>query len=192
MVATLLVTFVQVISAFGHPSGDRVSIGDIAFTLYVMYFIVLAVQTALDRRSPEITNETMLEGDLSDQLPQMQAQHTQDLDGKQQDCIEIKEKVLSQALHLQSDLTLGALAQALNTTPHKLSIAINTGLGVTFYEFINDLRCRYAAQALIEFPEKTITDVLYEAGFTAKSTFYHHFKKAYGKTPSQYRKQRFE
>lgn len=192
MVVTLLVTFVQLLSAFGHPSGDRVSMGDIAFIIYVGYFIVLAVQTTLDKRAQVNTDETMLESHYTNTLPEVSAVSLPAPEEMQQQCAQIKEQVLTQALHLQSDLTLGALAQALDTTSHKLSIAINTGLGVTFYEFINDLRCRYAAQALIESPEKAITDILYEAGFTAKSTFYHHFKKAYGKTPSQYRKQNLD
>ncbi len=193
MVVTLLATVLQIVSAFGNPAGDRISIGDIAFILYVSYFIVIAIQTTIDNHTrrdesdamlesirPDFTSEALV-GDISDE------QDTEDLHEKY---AHIKQQVLDKELHLQSDLTLSTLADALDTTPNKLSMYINNGLGVTFYEFINDLRCRYAARVLLESPGKPITDIVFEAGFTAKSTFYHHFKKVHGVTPSQFRTQK--
>lgn len=190
MAMTLLVTLFQVVSAFGHPSGDSVSIGDLAFIGFVGYFITLTIQTAIANIRPvSVDLEVIQEGALS------QPDHTEvedkakALDEIKTECEQMRSYVVEQGYHLQNDLTLPNLASALNMSAHKLSISINSGLGITFYEFINDLRVATAADLLIKYPDKLITDVFFEAGFTAKSTFYSHFKKVHGVTPTEYRQQ---
>ncbi|CAA0117650.1 HTH-type transcriptional regulator ChbR [BD1-7 clade bacterium] len=101
----------------------------------------------------------------------------------------IKDAVCDHRWYQQEDLSLVNLAALLETTTHKLSEIINKGSGQSFYEFINGLRISHAAQCLIERPDDTITDIYFDAGFTSKSTFYNTFKKQYGCTPTQYRKQ---
>ena len=191
MAVTLMVTVLQVLSAFVNPSGDRVSIGDLAFIGFVIYFIVLAVQTTLENRAPPLISDLIHETigrDFHEVTEHTNEQYESD-ESIEQIGINIKHQILADQLHLQSELTLPSLAMMLDTTPHKLSMYINKGFGVSFYEFINDLRIGYAANLLLEHPSKPITDVLFEAGFTAKSTFYSHFKKVHGVTPTQFRKQ---
>ena len=188
---TLLVTLLQVVSAFGHPSGDSVSIGDLAFIAFVGYFICLTIQTAiLNMRSVPLNFDLFDEGVLSGRYPEEgDTSELQALAEVKGECEKMRLQVIEQGLHLKNDLTLPNLAVALNMTPNKLSKSINNGLGITFYEFINDLRIASAAELLTKYPEKSITDVFFEAGFTTKSTFYSHFKKVHGVTPTQFRQQ---
>ncbi len=183
--ATILVTICQVWSAFGHPAGDAVSIGDIAFILYVLFFLYIAASTAWENFkalnfSPLIAGEPLAH-------EESEAQKV-DADMKLA-AVQLREVILEQGVYLRSDLTLSMLAQTLSSTPNKLSMIINQGYGQTFYEFINDLRVQFAARMLLDHPDFTITQVMYDSGFTAKSTFYSHFKKAHKLTPSGYRAQ---
>lgn len=185
LVATILVTICQVVSAFGHPAGDAVSLGDIGFILYVLFFLYIAADTAWENWkvasfSPLIPGEPIGTNEEASQ----KADEDIKLAGAQ-----LRQTILDQGVYLRSDLTLSMLAQALGSTPNKLSMIINQGHGQTFYEFINDLRVQFAANLLLDKPEYTITQVMYDAGFTAKSTFYSHFKKAHKLTPSEYRAQ---
>lgn len=187
---TLCVTLIQVISAFGHPSGDSVSIGDLAFIGFVGYFIYLTIQTAFANIRPlSAESELIEEGALSQRYHCETGAQLQAFEEVKAECEGMRAQVIQHGYHLKNDLTLPNLAVALNMTPNKLSMSINSGLGITFYEFINDLRIATAAELLIKHPEKSITDVFFEAGFTAKSTFYSHFKKVHGMTPTQYRQQ---
>jgi AraC-like DNA-binding protein len=88
------------------------------------------------------------------------------------------------------DLTLSALAEQLDTTPHKLSEVLNTGLSQTFYDFVNsyrveDVRRRLAAS---DTRHVNVLTLAMDAGFASKSTFNQVFKKQTGHTPSTYRK----
>lgn len=190
MAMTLLVTLFQVVSAFGHPSGDSVSIGDLAFIGFVGYFITLTIQTAIANIRSGSADLGLIEGGvLSQRYSEEMNNQAQRLDEIKTECEQMRSYVVEQGFHLQHDLSLPNLASALNMSANKLSMSINSGLGTTFYEFINDLRVATAADHLLKYPDKSITDVLFEAGFTAKSTFYSHFKKVHGVTPTQYRQQ---
>ena len=101
----------------------------------------------------------------------------------------LTEKLNSQQLYLQDDLSLLTLANHLQVSTHKLSAVINCVFKQSFYEYINDFRVKYSARQLLSNPERSITEIFFESGFTSKSTFYSYFKKTFACTPSQYRKQ---
>jgi AraC-like DNA-binding protein len=87
------------------------------------------------------------------------------------------------------DLTLADLAERLATSPHKLSEVLNTQLGQTFYDFVNGYRVREVQRRLGEDASRNLTllAVALDAGFASKSTFNAAFKKATGRTPSEWR-----
>ena len=89
------------------------------------------------------------------------------------------------------DLTLTQLSEKVKIPPHYLSQVINEKLDTSFLDFINSYRVKAAQEMLVDpkFSHYTIIAAAYEAGFSAKSTFYAVFKKHTGMTPSQYRKQ---
>lgn len=88
------------------------------------------------------------------------------------------------------ELTLPALAERLDTTPHKLSEVLNTELGQTFYDFVNTYRVDDVRRRLATAESKNmnVLTLAMDAGFASKSTFNQVFKKQTGQTPSIYRK----
>ena len=61
-------------------------------------------------------------------------------------------------------------------------------LGVSPSAYLNAKRLNYAANLLLHSDQKVI-DVAYASGFQSLSRFYHAFKKEFGVSPLQYRKQ---
>jgi len=213
VIAIAVVT--QVSSAFLHPAGASVSLGDVGFIFMVLYFIGVSIHTVWANRQnaqltaiPNITAAigSQKQSDSAFEAQANKAQADEIITRKPRgDCSEdasvedhaqlqslaklLTEKLNSQQLYLQEDLSLLTLANHLQVSTHKLSAVINCVFRQSFYEYINDFRVKYAAQQLLLTPQRSITEIFFEAGFTTKSTFYSYFKKAFACTPSQYRKQ---
>jgi AraC-like DNA-binding protein len=88
-----------------------------------------------------------------------------------------------------SELTLADLAEALDTTPNKLSEVLNTRIGETFYDFVNGYRVREVQRRIAagEARSLKILSLALDAGFASKSTFNQVFKKHTSQTPSDFR-----
>jgi len=207
----------QVSSAFMNPAGANVSIGDMGFIFMVLYFIGISLHTVLVNRqtmptpaqSPPSQANNAHTSDhqnsnkplsKSSQVDEIITRHntlksdTQNTPVEDQAQLQtlanlLTEKLNSGQLYLREDLSLLMLANHLQVSTHKLSAVINLVFKQSFYEYINDFRVKYAAQQLLKQPNRSITEIFYEAGFTTKSTFYSYFKKVFACTPSQYRKQ---
>ncbi len=92
--------------------------------------------------------------------------------------------------YLDFELTLQKLAIQTDIPERELSILINHHLNKHFFDFINEYRIN-DAKTLLKAPTKkelTVLEILYEVGFSSKSSFYTAFKKATNQTPSAYRK----
>lgn len=95
----------------------------------------------------------------------------------------------SQQAYLRSDLTLPKLAKAVDCSVNHLSQVINSGLGVSFFDYLNRYRIEHAKQLLSE-PDSqngAVLNIALTVGFSSNSTFYAAFKRCVGKTPAQYR-----
>ncbi|MGH1362081.1 MAG: helix-turn-helix domain-containing protein [Calditrichia bacterium] len=90
--------------------------------------------------------------------------------------------------YLNSDLKLSDLAEMINLTPHNLSQALNQGLGMSFYDYINNYRLKDVQKRLLDprYDELTIFGIALESGFRSKTSFNRMFKKSTGLTPSSY------
>lgn len=86
-------------------------------------------------------------------------------------------------------LTIAMLAKRSGYPQYLVSEAINRERGGNFYEYVNGWRVE-AAKQIIDAAEghRTLLDIAYDVGFTAKSTFNQAFKRFAGMTPSAYRK----
>jgi len=96
----------------------------------------------------------------------------------------------SQRLFLRSDLTLPKLAQAVDCSINHLSQVINSGFGVSFFDYLNQYRIAHARELLSK-PDgqsHAILNIAFTVGFNSNSAFYAAFKKCVGQTPAQYRK----
>ena len=194
LVIILIVAILQVVSSFINIDGNKVSLGDISFILLVLYFIYSAAITIRDNRIEPAAEEIIVSHPSETYFQTMPSSFDDLALEPNLEALGLlaKSKLENDELFLQDDLSLSSLAFQLDTTTHKLSLAINALFKITFYEFINDFRVKYAALELVDKPKMSITDVYFSAGFTTKSTFYSYFKKSYGCTPSQYRKNNTE
>lgn len=103
---------------------------------------------------------------------------------------QLLQMMTEEQLYLNPDLSLAQLAQKLNCTPKTLSQVINQSIGKSFYDFVNEYRVEEAKRLLKNpsDPAMTIQEVMYDVGFSSKSSFNTVFKKKTGKTPTEFRK----
>ncbi len=105
---------------------------------------------------------------------------------------ELKEKLeivmKSENPHMDPDLTLNDLADKVDTTSTQLSIAINSGFGKNFNDYINAYRVEEVKKALLDESNShlSILGIAYDCGFNSKATFNRVFKKLTDLSPSQY------
>ena len=95
-----------------------------------------------------------------------------------------------QQVYLQPDLTLPKLAQRVGCSPNHLSQVINSGFGMSFFDYLNQYRVDHAKQFLTQAAghRGAILNVAFKVGFNSNSAFYCAFKKLVGQTPAQYRR----
>ena len=98
----------------------------------------------------------------------------------------------SQQAYLRPDLTLPRLAEAVGCSINHLSQVINSGFGMSFFDYLNYYRIEHAKALLSRFDSQSnaILDVAFTVGFNSNSAFYAAFKKCVEQTPAQYRKAR--
>ena len=91
---------------------------------------------------------------------------------------------------LDPSLSIDSLAKQIEIPSNELSILINRKIGQHFFDFVNTHRINFAAEILSDKnnKNKTVMEILYDAGFNSKSSFNTAFKKHKHVTPSQYRK----
>ena len=104
---------------------------------------------------------------------------------------EAKDLMEKEKLYRNPDLTLPGLAKKLKLSANTLSQVLNGYCGQSFYNFVNSYRLEEVAAMMRDpkFDDKSVLELLLEAGFKSKSTFNPIFKKWTGKTPSEYRKE---
>jgi AraC-like DNA-binding protein len=95
----------------------------------------------------------------------------------------------SQRAFLRSDLTLPRLARAVNCSANHLSQVINVGFGMSFFDYLNQLRIEHAKELLTGPDSRSgaILNIAFTVGFNSNSAFYAAFKKLVGQTPAYYR-----
>ena len=91
------------------------------------------------------------------------------------------------AENYNKELYLEGMAHEFNTSGKYLSKLFISKLGISFLEYLNNLRINKAKILLVE-TKKTITEIYQEVGFNNRNTFMRVFKKVMGLNPSDYRK----
>ncbi len=183
LVVMIFANSTQVLSAFLNPTGSKVSIGDLGFMVLVAHFVYLAIQALIRAKQTEESEDVIFDESV------YLAPRKENRADLKEDVRFIEKRIVRESLYLNADLSLPTLAAKLGLSSHRLSEILNSGFQKNFYEYVNDLRIAYAAELLVNAPEKSVTEVFYTAGFSNKSTFYGYFKKTYEMTPSDYRKQ---
>ena len=99
----------------------------------------------------------------------------------------LEQLVEQQQLYLKKDLTLQDLADAMDSNRTYVSKYLSQVLGVTFYDYVNQLRIeRVSIPLMREHPEYKLDFVAHQSGFASISTFRRAFIKLTGQMPSQY------
>jgi AraC-like DNA-binding protein len=93
-------------------------------------------------------------------------------------------------IYLQPDLKLSTIAEKMGIPSHQLSRIINEEFQKTFSEFINEQRVREFIKRVNDpsFQNYSLYGIALDVGFSSKSSFNNIFKKATGKTPSEFKK----
>lgn len=94
-------------------------------------------------------------------------------------------------IYLRPGLTLPRLAEAVGCSVNHLSQVINSGFGVSFFDFINRHRVEHAKALLENLDDHdAVLNIAFSVGFNSNSAFYSAFKKHVGMTPAQFRRNR--
>ncbi len=87
----------------------------------------------------------------------------------------------------QTQISLNDLAQRLYLSNVYLSKYIKKHLGLTFLEYLNNVRLFHAIDELL-YTDKSITRIAMDNGFPTSAAFIKNFRKIHREAPSQYRK----
>jgi AraC-like DNA-binding protein len=94
-------------------------------------------------------------------------------------------------LYLDPDLSLPKLSRAISVSLNLVSQTLNQSHGESFFDYVNRWRIAAAKERVLNTNE-TITEIAYDVGFNARSSFYKAFKRATGLTPKEFRKNHTE
>lgn len=114
-------------------------------------------------------------------------------DGEEQDLLlQLQRCMAEEKAFSDPSLKLDALAQKLNTSPHRLSKLINDHYGRSFSDFVNQHRADAFIRLLNDpsYANYTLYGLALEVGFNSKSAFNAAFKKIKGMPPSAFKKRR--
>ncbi len=90
--------------------------------------------------------------------------------------------------HIEDDLTLDRIAEALNYSKFYMSRTFAERTGCTIYKYIQGRRLTLAAKKLVETKEPII-DIAYEAHYNSQQAFTLAFSRLYQCSPQAYRRQ---
>ena len=104
-----------------------------------------------------------------------------------QRCAQLEALITDQALYLNPDLTLNALARKTATPARHISRAVNATRGCNVSQWINGFRIAHA-QRLLRQTSSPVTAVMLDSGFNTKSNFNREFMRITGMSPGEYRR----
>jgi len=137
---------------------------------------------ALETKAIEIETEQLHSKDhIKYQNSGLSEQHRKTLASKIEHAMKV-DKIYS-----RENLSLSVLAKHIGELPSYVTQTLNTEIGESFFDYVNNWRINDASTALVE-SNHTVLDIATNAGFNSRSSFYKAFKKIKGTTPSAYRK----
>lgn len=103
---------------------------------------------------------------------------------------EMQSKIIRGALFKSPDFNRDCIAEATGLSRAKVSQLIGQFASLSPNEYINKLRVEYSVKMIKEHPEWTIDAIAESCGYVRRATYYSHFKKIFGISPAQYRKEK--
>ncbi len=90
-------------------------------------------------------------------------------------------------LNIQEGINLEEASSVLNMAPSSFCRFFKKKTGITFMEYVKNVRVGMAAKLLAE-TDNQITQICYDSGYNNLANFNHYFKTSMGITPTEYRK----
>jgi len=100
--------------------------------------------------------------------------------------LRIRQMMNDEKPYLNSEFKLPDLATKLNINSRYVSDCIKATEGCSFTQFVNGFRIEYAQQLLRQRPDKKVSSVYLEAGFSNETSFFRAFKAITGMTPGEW------
>lgn len=94
-----------------------------------------------------------------------------------------EELIISNRLYLKKGIRVSDVAKILRTNRTYISKLVNDTYGMSFSDYINILRIKFAQEYLIEHPDAKQSEMAVTCGFPDASAFNNAFKKVTGMTP---------
>ena len=101
----------------------------------------------------------------------------------------ICELMEGQQFYLQQGLKVSDIASALGTNSRYISECVRAERGISFTQFVNEYRVAYAKRLLIEQPDKKMSAVAIDSGFSNDKALTRSFKDLTGLTPTEWKTQ---
>lgn len=98
----------------------------------------------------------------------------------------VEETLIFLEKHYQEKITLNILAAKIGVSPYYLSRIFKVKLGITPHKYLENIRI-YKARNLLLTTVHNSTEICFQVGYKNFSSFYRHFKKICGCSPSQFR-----
>jgi len=89
--------------------------------------------------------------------------------------------------NLEGDLSVSAIARAAFFSPFHFHRLFSSMTDETLYDHVRRLRIERAANVLLHSPDKSITDIALESGFSSSATFARAFRDHFGMSASEWR-----
>jgi len=88
--------------------------------------------------------------------------------------------------YLESELNMSDIADRLGVHRNEVSACVNSCLGISFSQFVNEYRVEYAKRLLTNKPDMKMTQIAMESGFSSDTSFFRTFKALVGMTPKEW------
>lgn len=95
----------------------------------------------------------------------------------------------AQQLFRRSGLKLQEVADLLGSNRTYVTDGIKSARGMSFSQYVNTYRVNYAKELLLKDPDKKISVIATDAGFSTEVSFFRAFKALTGTTPNEFRLQ---
>lgn len=103
--------------------------------------------------------------------------------------LELQNYLITNKAYLNPNITISIVSIDVGINKSKLSTLIQQYYSTNFAELINRLRIHYFIELVKENKNLTMETLIYDSGFTHRSTFYAAFKKHIGINPTTYLKE---
>lgn len=154
------------------------------------YFNALKEKLAIifkEYQKGEESHKLFMRGNLFELLDILKT-HFEKIDFAAKGSCELRDILFYIGQHYVEKLSLNQVADEFFMSSSFLSRKFQKETGKNFGEYLREIRVQQAAY-LLQYTEKSVTDVALSSGFSNTNALIENFKRIYGKTPGEYRKE---